>query len=282
MIVDIHTHVIHPDFRLKDINLPESESIVKQNIYDFNGIERVLPLASPEALIRSMNASNISKSAIMGFSWSTDDYCGKENEYIDFCCKTYPQFFYGIGVVQPLAKRHWEKTLDLLEESSHFVGIKLIPFWQGFSLDDPALEPFLRALQRSRLFLMVHVDQGYHLGNRDIPGKFLKVVKKFPGIKWVGAHLGGMLPLYQQLEHLRDTLKNVWYDTALSLTPKFIKYAAESVLPNQLLFGTDYPFNHYVLQEKFLENFNHLQIEQTLKMKILGDNFFQLMSHIKP
>ena len=45
----------------------------------------------------------------------------------------------------------------------------------------------------------------------------------------------------------------------------------------QLLFGTDYPFNNFVFQDKVLKNLLALDIAKQLQEKILSTNFSNLI-----
>ncbi|MCX8111293.1 MAG: amidohydrolase family protein, partial [Syntrophorhabdaceae bacterium] len=68
-------------------------------------------------------------------------------------------------------------------------------------------------------------------------------IKRNPLLKIVLAHLGGGLCFYEFMPEIRDTFKNVYYDTAALpfIYSDVIYRYIETFLPKKVLFGSDYP-----------------------------------------
>ena len=75
-------------------------------------------------------------------------------------------------------------------------------------------------------------------------GQIYHFLKTYPLNRIVLAHWGGGIFFYTLMKkEVRDALKNVWFDTAASpylYDPRIYKVASELV-PDKVLFGSDYP-----------------------------------------
>ncbi len=75
-----------------------------------------------------------------------------------------------------------------------FRGIKIHPFYQGFSLDDPAVVPYFAAARDAGLFVVSHcgLDLGFEDGPMTCgPTQVAALLRAVPGLVFVAAHLGG-------------------------------------------------------------------------------------------
>jgi aminocarboxymuconate-semialdehyde decarboxylase len=121
---------------------------------------------------------------------------------------------------------------------------------------------------------------------------FSGVVEKFPGIRWVLAHLGGAIPyLAERLdrgyfafkecrEHISkppsEYLKEFYYDT-VNFDLKALKLAIDFAGADHLVAGSDYP--HQIgSMEKMVDSIEKLNISSVEKAGILGENAINLLS----
>ena len=120
---------------------------------------------------------------------------------------------------------------------------------------------------------------------------FSGVVEKFPGIRWVLAHLGGAIPYlaerldrgYHAFKECRENinrlpseyLKDFYYDT-VNFDPKALQLAIDFTGVDHLLAGSDYPHMIGSL-EKMISSINQLNISTDEKAKILGGNTEKLL-----
>lgn len=120
---------------------------------------------------------------------------------------------------------------------------------------------------------------------------FSGVVEKFPGIRWVLAHLGGAIPyLAERLdrgyfafkecrEHISkppsEYLKEFYYDT-VNFDRKALKLAIDFAGADHLVAGSDYPHQIGSL-EKMVDSIETLNISSGEKAGIYGENAIHLL-----
>jgi aminocarboxymuconate-semialdehyde decarboxylase len=117
------------------------------------------------------------------------------------------------------------------------------------------------------------------------------VVERFPGIRWVLAHLGGAVPYlaerfdrgYYAYDDCRSAipkppseyLKQFYYDT-VNFDVKALELAIEFAGIDHVLAGSDYP--HLIGSlEKMLSSIEELGLSQEEKAKVLGGNTADLL-----
>jgi aminocarboxymuconate-semialdehyde decarboxylase len=147
----------------------------------------------------------------------------------------------------------------------------------GRPLHDPRLEGLWEVLADTRLPLFVHPHHGIPLDGDDSSGSLAAlalgfplettialgrlvvagVIDRFPGLRIVGAHCGGALPvLAGRLEAFwrtgaasaprlarspRESLSRLAFD-AVGYSPAAVRAAVDLVGPDRVFFGTDHPF----------------------------------------
>lgn len=127
-----------------------------------------------------------------------------------------------------------------------FKGVKVHPYYQGFSLGDLKVVPYFRAVRDAGLFVIAHC--GIDLGFVEAPmvcgpAQIATLLKAVPGLKFVAAHLGGC---GGNPPHATDALlefENCFLDTAVvnvcdedaECRRVMSEWPAE-----RLLFATDY------------------------------------------
>lgn len=186
------------------------------------------------------------------------------NSYIADVCKT-REFFIGFGTLHPGLK-------DLDAEMDRIIsmglkGIKLHPDFQDFNIDDEAMLPVYRAID-GRLPVLIHMGDE----NRDSssPARLARIIRLFPGMMVIAAHLGG----YRMWDDSMRLLvgKNIYMDTCSSL-PFLEKERAVEIIRRhgveKILFGTDYPMWD---QEEELNRFYSLGLTPEERELILHGN----------
>jgi len=147
-----------------------------------------------------------------------------------------------LGTVHP-DHPAWESELARLERNG-IRGLKIHPDLCGIALDSPSWNPVWEAAA-GRFLVMIHMgptkDGGATLSR---PRDLALVLKRFPGLAVIAAHLGGQYQWAQTLEHLAGL--NVYMDTSCcpGIAPE---QAFEAILkrhdPERILFGSDYPLH---------------------------------------
>lgn len=142
----------------------------------------------------------------------------------------------------------WERELRVGHEELGLRGIKLLPMYAGFSMDDPRLDPLWKYAERHALPVLLHAGTTFIAQAPlafTLPRLIEPVALKFPGVKIILAHLGHPY----EAECLVTIRKhdNVFADvSALHYRPfqlyHSLMLAQEYGVWPKLLFGTDYPF----------------------------------------
>ncbi len=120
---------------------------------------------------------------------------------------------------------------------------------------------------------------------------FSGVVERFPGIRWVLAHLGGAIPyLAERLDRGYDAfkecrehvsqppsahLRNFYYDT-VNFDPKALQLAIDFAGADHLVAGSDYPHQIGSL-ERMLGSIGELALTAEAKEGVLGGNARRLL-----
>jgi uncharacterized protein len=152
-------------------------------------------------------------------------------------------------------------------------GIKLHPDFQGFNIDDEDMMPIYKSIE-GKLPVLIHMGDETKTSSR--PERLSRIIKKFPGLTVIAAHLGG----YQMWEEAAQFLlgENIYLDTSSTLA--FLeKEKAVSVIRrhgvHKVLFGTDYPMWSH---EDELERFKSLGLTEEEQNLILWDNSCKLLN----
>ncbi|MBN1830752.1 MAG: amidohydrolase family protein [Deltaproteobacteria bacterium] len=135
--------------------------------------------------------------------------------------------------------------------------IKLCSFSQGFSLDHPKTRDMFERIQdfnnNSRKSFSVVLDTltlaHQHFGtdpkNTTTPRGLFRLVSSFPGIDFIGAHMGGLDAPFEELSRDLQPLPNLYLDTSNAshtlTTDQFIQML-HTHGPGHILFGTDWPW----------------------------------------
>jgi len=158
-----------------------------------------------------------------------------------------------------------------------FRGIKLHPYFQGFAIDEPRLEPLYEAVLRAGLVLLMHCgfDIGFPRVRRCDPARVRAVVDAWPGLRLVAAHMGGWMewdeterwllgrPVVLDLAAIFDYLDDGRIRRLLLAHPQ-----------EYLVFGSDSPWFD---QSQSLDRLRQLHLPAGLEQAILYDNAARLL-----
>lgn len=172
------------------------------------------------------------------------------------------------------ADPNWLTEVNRLK-SSGVKGIKLHPEFQGIDLADSALNPFFEEIS-DRFVLMVHIgDPIVSPNNLSTPRKVAAILKRFPKLRIIAAHLGGYCFWTEVLEELAG--KDLYLDTSSALQyidPEMLKEIISKHGSSKVLFGSDYPLNTPQKEFELLDRIPWLTT--TAKERIYGQNCAEL------
>jgi predicted TIM-barrel fold metal-dependent hydrolase len=197
------------------------------------------------------------------------------------------------------ALKELERALDQLK----FVGATIETFVANRSVADPAFAPFYEELNRRGTVLYIHpsgngIDSPYvipynlrwiigapmedtvsimHLIEAGIP-------QKYPKLKIVNSHLGGMIPMvFQRLDNISKwehplpelptvTAKRMWYCSVGHGHPPALRAAVDSLGADRICLGTDFPYESGVLFDHAIQYVSHSELKPEDAEKILDRN----------
>ena len=149
-------------------------------------------------------------------------------------------------------------------------GIKIHPDIQGVDIDDKRLYP-LYDMANGRFPIYFHSGDDRPQYRFSSPAKLAKILKEFPKLVVVAAHLGGYMANDEAIEYLRGN-DRVWYDTSSALWAMTTGRADEIIGQlgtERLMFGTDYPVKY---ADSELDRFYKLKLTDKEREDILYNN----------
>jgi predicted TIM-barrel fold metal-dependent hydrolase len=251
-IIDFHTHIF-PD------KIAEAAT---ENICKFYGFPREMAkLGTLDDLKENAKAAGVGYFVVN----STATKIEQVKAINDWIASITTENIFGLGTLHPDYPYIEEETERII--SLGLKGIKLHPDFQEFNIDDEKLDRIYSAAQ-GRLPILIHAGDdrfGY-----SSPFRIANVLKKFPRLDIVAAHLGGWSEWEEAKEHLWG--KRIWFDTSSSLWFMPPEKAVEIIRghgADKIFFGTDYPiFN----QKDELERLDKLGLTQSEMEDILFNN----------
>lgn len=163
---------------------------------------------------------------------------GSVNRYIADTVAANPAIFRGLGTVHPDDENIAEEIDEI--ERLGLKGVKLHADIQRIAIDDPRCMKIYE-LCRGRLPVLLHTgDYRFSYSN---PENLLPVLKAFPDLSVIAAHLGGWSVWEDAKKHLPD-FSNLSVDTCSSLgflSKEEARALISAYGAERVLFGTDYP-----------------------------------------
>ncbi|MHC5005607.1 MAG: amidohydrolase family protein [Planctomycetota bacterium] len=241
--IDCEVHVFPPQWCGRGFAPPPDEPVLRRVVYDHPERDAALSRATVEDLLEEMDRAGVDRALIMGLPWRSAERCRAHDDYVARCVREHPGRLSGLGL---LPRPGTADPRDVVRRCADLGlrGVKAIPSWQGWRLDDPALAPACEELAARGMILMTHVDHAFVAPERaDLPYHVLEVARRHPDLRILAAHLGGLLCLYELHEPVRRIMRNVRFITSVPLTVPMVRFAVEAVGARRLAFGTDFPFN---------------------------------------
>lgn len=192
------------------------------------------------------------------------------NNFVSEQVKLHPQELIGFGALHPDFPGIEAETERII--SLGLRGIKLHPDFQHFNVDDPKAYPIYEAAE-GRLPILFHVgDNRYDFSS---PKRLYNVMKRFPKLTIIGAHLAGWTKWDEAAELFPGGV--IYADLSSSLYAMTPEHAAELIRKigaNRVMFGTDYPMWSAVEE---LERFRKLPLTAAEQENILYRNALRLL-----
>jgi predicted TIM-barrel fold metal-dependent hydrolase len=279
MIIDAHTHLFPKKIRQNREKFFSAEPAFEK-LYQSPKSR----LIGAQEMLASMDASHVDKSVIFGFPWQNPLLFKQHNDYISEVVSRYPDRFIGLGCFDPFSDEAAEEARRCLQKGA-LSGIGELAFYQsGIEKDSlKRLEPIMEICRVLDLPVLIHTNEP--IGHA-YPGKtpntlaqIYQLICTFPQNKIILAHWGGGLFFFALLKkEVKDSLKNVYFDTAAS--PYLYDVAVyhlviELVGVEKILFGSDFPL---LSPTRYFDEMQAAGLSQQEMLQICGLNAAELFN----
>lgn len=246
MILDFHTH------QFPDVLAPRAMAVLTENCSGAGlkpttdgtcaGAERLLRAAGVDgAVVCNIATSARQQKNVNRFAMET---------------KRLHPFFFPLGSLHPEGDAP-EEVLDDLGQAG-IGGIKIHPDYVGIEIDDARFDRIFALCEQQGFFVVTHAGLDPVSPNHihATPEKIRTVLRRYPRMKLIAAHLGGL----RMAKEVRDMLvgEDIWFDTSLSAQRQDEKELLLSILkehrPDRLLFGSDTPWSDPAAEVTFLRD----------------------------
>ncbi len=265
MLIDFHSHFYPEDIAkntLKKLSLQAGfkfygegtiDSLRKFMKEDGVDISVNAPVATKPEQVKSINKKMIEIN---------------KNEKIIIC----------LGAMHPLfgRKANVEEEIEFITKNG-IKGIKMHPEYQNFYPDDGGMKVIYDACVKNNIFILFHAgaDAAFDFDKANgTPKRFKQVIKSYPDLKIVLAHMGG----YQMWDMVYKEIVglNVYFDTA------FCNQMDDNVMAglikehgcDRIIFGTDFPWERASV---LINKINRIMPDDECKNKIFCLNAKKLL-----
>ncbi|MDC7234405.1 MAG: amidohydrolase family protein [Spirochaetales bacterium] len=271
MIIDAHTHIF------PDAVAPRAMEKLTAVMAQYAGcLPEEVPVShkgTREALCRQLETSGIDHALVLNIATSPRQESAVNDGALNL--NRGNQRLKALGSIHPDSPGALEE-LERLNEAG-VPGIKLHPDYQDFLVDDQKLYPVYELCSDLGLPIVFHA--GFDPLSPDLchcpPEKAARVIKDFPRLKIVLAHMGGM-EMWEDVVQYLPASENLYMDTAMvydCIDPVLYKKIIRTHGADQILFGSDSPWHDPLIEIQYLQS---LRLKDEEEEAILGMNVERL------
>ncbi len=262
MIIDAHAH-IYPE-KIAERAVHGIEQFYDMHV-DYDG--------TVSGLLRAGEEAGVSRFLVQSVA-TVPEQVRSINNFIAKSVEEYPDKLIGFGALHPDFDDIRGEVARM--ESLGLRGIKLHPDFQRFDLDDERAFPIYEIAEERGLPILFHIGDARQ--DFSAPERLLNVVRKFPGLKAIGAHLCGWSMWDKGAELFAHS--GVYADCSSSLYAMSPGHAAELIRKigaDRVFWGTDYPMWN---AKEEVARFNKLPLTENERENILSRNLLRFLGEI--
>ena len=287
-IWDSHVHLFPPEvYQNWDKYAQRDETFANLTRKPANGKGTEEAWVNIEEALECADRAGVYGLGMQGWYWNDAGLMRLHNDYMADAIQRYPNRLKGFISVNP---KFGQEALDEIKRCVKlgFSGIgELGPGGNGYDFEDPDFLAVLDCARRHGLPVCIHCVEP--IGHR-YPGKdttslapLPELIKKYPDLKLILAHMGGGLPFYEMNPRYRNAFGNVRYDMAanpLLYDIRSIRAAITMIGSDRLLYGSDFPLLLYPSKCReadftmFIEDIRqNAGLSQEEWQQVMGGNF---------
>ena len=217
----------------------------------------------PELVIQLEEKAGVDKAVIFPVHYPPELYDLASKEVFE-AVRKYPDKLIPFAKV---AASH-PKATEYLRSAIEELGVKGLKL---HSSEGYLTRGIMDLLQEHDLPLLIHTDE------RKGPLELVPLLKAYPDVKVIIAHLGSPSNYYHQLQamYLAERFDNVYLDTSVgSDIHENLRLAVERAGVDRILFGSDAPVYHPAVERRKIEL---LELNKKDEAKILGENLKRML-----
>jgi predicted TIM-barrel fold metal-dependent hydrolase len=254
MIIDVHTHAFPDAIAARAIARLEVGNCKAKHDGTVAG------------LLRSMDRAGIDRAVICSIATKPEQF----GPILKWSREIASDRLIPLGSVHPADPDKAGRVREL--KDAGMKGIKLHPYYQDFDLMAEALFPLYEAMAEAGLVLVSHTgyDMAFPPDGRAAPDRILRVMERFPGLRFVATHFGAWRDWVTVGRRLVG--KPLLMEIALSLEDLPASEARAMLMAHPaecLMFGTDSPWGD---QAEAVALLRALDLPAELQEKILWRN----------
>ncbi len=263
MCIDFHTHAFPDHLAATAIPYLEKEGNIQARLD-----------GTTTDLLRSMDRAGIDKSVLCSIATRPEQF----DAILAWSGAIRSERLVPLPSVHPESETLTEQIRKVADAG--FVGIKLHPYYQQFTMDEERIFPLYEALIRHNLLLVIHTGYDIAFPRTPLctPSRILAVSERFPDLLLITTHLGGWddwdeverlligKPIHMEISFALDFLEPEQARRMLSAHPS-----------DYLLFGSDSPWAD---QGESLGMLRALNLPDGLIRKITRHNAETLLTRV--
>ncbi len=261
MVIDIHTHAFPDHLAPRAMAQLQSETDEIQAVLD----------GTIGDLLRSMDRAGVEASVVASIATRPEQF----EPILRWSVAIRSPRLLPFPSVHPAAPDAPAQIRRLADEG--FRGLKLHPYYQQFTVDEPRLDPIYGAIADCGLVLLLHsgFDIAFPRDRVADPARIWNVVQRFPELRVIAAHLGAWSDWEEVERHLLG--RPIYFDVSTCFD--FMdREQAERLLQghpaDRLLFGSDSP---WVDQQKTIADLRSFGLGREFETRVLGANAAKLL-----
>ena len=208
--------------------------------------------ADAEEALACADDAGIYGLVMQGWYWNDEGLLRFHNDYMADMMKRHPNRLKGFCSINPKFKEKAVKEIERCKKLGfHGIG-ELGPGGNGYDFEDPDFIEVLECALHYDLPVCIHCGEpvGHNYPGKDLTSlaPLPEIVKKYPDLKLILAHMGGGLPFYEMNPKYKGRFENVYYDTAanpLLYRIESFRAVISMIGDKRLLFGSDFPLLLY-------------------------------------
>jgi uncharacterized protein len=241
-VLDAHTHVSHPRFRIEEM------TDVRRRQYWVNELQEPIGAPAAERCYRTVFPGR--DFSCIAFGHPSLDYdVEAANTYVQIECAR--RGWHSLAVIRP----QWSaEKVAALVDAANVIGVK--PYYGLISHDAETRDKHLEAsifeflphhvlevVNDRHAWVTLHVPKAARLGHADNMREIREIRRRYPHITLIIAHLGRCYTEPHALEALPQFADDpgLYFDTSAVLNPACHRVALQHLGPRRLLYGSDNP-----------------------------------------